>query len=1394
VPRNGGAVDFATNPDDQSSSIILFATGKCQTTGSAPLPEDTPIFTGYLGDYSPTGGWFGVGSRTAQAVRIQVLEWQTPSGWILDSMGNVHEFGGASRANSLGIKGTPDLSQGNAEGLQMDPNNTGKGYIIDNYGTIFDFGGAPEIPKFIDVIRANLGPTDHILAFEPLSNAQLLDQADIAYTTATDWLRNLSEIMYRSIHGVVAGGWPQLFLNDPLWIKNGVNRPALNGAAPFIWAAITNWGNIAVVLPIRDFAINNDEWPNPKSAVVLGQKQLFLNAPAISYGMNPQLKDETMRPGFTLRRLAVDWHLRTAWASEDWGQIYSTYPFTYEPVGETYLTPLGGGSGAFNILSTNPLRISQLAFSGAIFAFTTSTAPTAKIVAPATAVSDTSRPTMHFEYSDPDNNPMARAEAKLFTEATYTRKGFGPETAQAWKAETKVGPDAREFDTLPDEFHSYDMPSDGKWRWYLKVTDNAGSSSPWVYQEFTMALIPPSTPLLEAQPDTSRATVDLKITAPKATSASYFQIERRQYKNARDIIKAVRFYGGQPQVGPELAQSMATLLNTTASETAQIESMAVDGPAVMRSPLPPNGTLNIIAVGIGDALAGTDPPVFGDWTEAMAAILSVEKVFTTTNTTLWATEGDTATGSGADIGSTDVSFIELNATGAAAIWTIPAGSPYDRTAHIGLLAPRTGEATVTVSRNGSFVEQKQLFGGGHAAQVTVPSTNPGDTIRCEMTATVGGTPGVDWAGLDKKTPLVHVLSPQPLPDYSGPYAMLTDETITAYTAATDVAAANVQVPQTDPAKAIHKESANWKVGPALSAMGSALVADAVMATRDLAEPSELVGYARPVGPTSFYDDFDRLPESLAPPWQQRSGEWRTDGSQLRCTRQRWTTPSVLDTFESYEDNQELVLPWEMDNQWYVTDDKARTDFSDPAYPNIARCNFQQVDVSVTLDISTRTDGCAMVLRYRDQDNYLLMESTATAWLLRQMLNGSLTTLQTFPTTVPASLSAHAEIVGTTLRFWSDLAEITPPGGYVLPEPSGYETWFGFTCTSTTPETARFDKFGMGPPSPEPDTLYALATTNLGLSDGTVSALISAPVEGTGLTTRGKDTYNFLAVVLGANLSDWNLHKVENGVWTLIETVGTSDTSATTNLRLSWTETAITTYVNGTKHQTTVAGEPAGKMAGTVANCPTEPEATRWDNFLHGATPEVPEKSSSFAHRFCEWNKPTTYMARLIQPSPYIASQFGAASVILRRRWAGDWWLHRTDRTDLDRPINKAAELNLSRSIAATVFEPIGRADPVIISDMEPLKSRAGQLTLFAESGEGAKKLMQLLEDITPSTTFAIRTEDSELWFCKLLGSLPWHRKRGRYSDFDVSGVTRDVEVQIQFREVKRPPIDLGPTR
>jgi hypothetical protein len=120
VPRNGGAVDFATNPDDQSSSIILFATGKCQTTGSAPLPEDTPIFTGYLGDYSPTGGWFGVGSRTAQAVRIQVLEWQTPSGWILDSMGNVHEFGGAARANSLGIKPTPDLSQGNAEGLQMD--------------------------------------------------------------------------------------------------------------------------------------------------------------------------------------------------------------------------------------------------------------------------------------------------------------------------------------------------------------------------------------------------------------------------------------------------------------------------------------------------------------------------------------------------------------------------------------------------------------------------------------------------------------------------------------------------------------------------------------------------------------------------------------------------------------------------------------------------------------------------------------------------------------------------------------------------------------------------------------------------------------------------------------------------------------------------------------------------------------------------------------------------------------------------------------------------------------------------------------------------------------------------------------------------------------------------
>lgn len=153
-------------------------------------------------------------------------------------------------------------------------------------------------------------------------------------------------------------------------------------------------------------------------------------------------------------------------------------------------------------------------------------APIVTVAAPASVA--TSRPTITWSHTDPENDAQDRAVVKVFSAAQYGAGGFAPETSTpTWSTEILGGTQSAVV--------GVDLQNGTTYRAYVKVADvgSSGRYGYWsgagsgAYNEFTIALTPPPTPTLTATAEPSSSRVLLSAThGTYAPAAQRFVIQR----------------------------------------------------------------------------------------------------------------------------------------------------------------------------------------------------------------------------------------------------------------------------------------------------------------------------------------------------------------------------------------------------------------------------------------------------------------------------------------------------------------------------------------------------------------------------------------------------------------------------------------------------------------------------------------------------------------------------------------------------------------------------------------------------------------------------------------------------------------------------------------------------
>lgn len=143
------AVRIVANPADTDERHTLYDSGRIVASGGA-APVAVQKYPENIGsDTAPT--FFHVpqpwGPPLFSDVRaIQVIDWATPSGYVVDWAGYVHNFGGADE-----VAGQDPLINYNylgATDIAMDPAGNGEGYVLYANGRIAAIGGAAAVPWF----------------------------------------------------------------------------------------------------------------------------------------------------------------------------------------------------------------------------------------------------------------------------------------------------------------------------------------------------------------------------------------------------------------------------------------------------------------------------------------------------------------------------------------------------------------------------------------------------------------------------------------------------------------------------------------------------------------------------------------------------------------------------------------------------------------------------------------------------------------------------------------------------------------------------------------------------------------------------------------------------------------------------------------------------------------------------------------------------------------------------------------------------------------------------------------------------------------------------------------------------------------------------------------------
>lgn len=150
--------------------------------------------------------------------------------------------------------------------------------------------------------------------------------------------------------------------------------------------------------------------------------------------------------------------------------------------------------------------------------------PTASVTSPTGTITNTSLPTIAWEFTDTDGDAQAYYELKVFTAAQVADPGFDPSTSTpAWTSGEQAAAD--QSATVGEYL------TNGTYRAYVRVAKTVNGSafwSPWVYSEFTIDLTAPPMPSISAAWSAEEASVTCTVTGgiPTGFSSQTFEVQR----------------------------------------------------------------------------------------------------------------------------------------------------------------------------------------------------------------------------------------------------------------------------------------------------------------------------------------------------------------------------------------------------------------------------------------------------------------------------------------------------------------------------------------------------------------------------------------------------------------------------------------------------------------------------------------------------------------------------------------------------------------------------------------------------------------------------------------------------------------------------------------------------
>jgi hypothetical protein len=475
-------------------------------------------------------------------VALHVTDWTTGSGYVLDYRGGFSPFGGAP---ALGSGSTPTVVPGIPlsaspstrlyRDWSWDPSGSGQGYVLDLWGKLLPFGGATPPPRtgprFPSARARRLQ-----MRWSPSKMAITIDMhgrmyGDFASFTMPARPSTLGAIRNDIVRDFVVTNWTAPPSGHILDLQGGVHE--FGSAANSIGFPYKPGADVARTLAVLSPTDPMRFWQMWSG----GQSREWVSStpPTVVAGAGDnEVQTVTITGAPTGGTFTLTWSGQTT-AAIARNATATTVRTSLEAlsnigVGDVTVTGGPGPTTPWAVTFTGALSATDVPQMTATSSLTGGTTPAVAVTttnagqesSPAPTVTDTTRPTLAWDYSDPQGDTQAAWQLYVYTQAWADSHSMtNPAT---WKASALVAEDGINR-TTRGITSPVDLPN-GTYRFYVRAKDTAGQWSAWSSRGWTQNVPVPVTPTgLTAVANAATFSVALSVSATTGGSANLIRFD-----------------------------------------------------------------------------------------------------------------------------------------------------------------------------------------------------------------------------------------------------------------------------------------------------------------------------------------------------------------------------------------------------------------------------------------------------------------------------------------------------------------------------------------------------------------------------------------------------------------------------------------------------------------------------------------------------------------------------------------------------------------------------------------------------------------------------------------------------------------------------------------------------